>query len=61
MRRLLLPFAFLLVAACHPSRNCGRPVGSEQVIAVSPQPDSIYLYTPAIIEGFDDLLQCVGA
>ncbi len=53
MRRLLLPFAFLLVAACHPSRNCGRPVGSEQVIAVSPQPDSIYLYTPAIIEGFD--------
>ena len=40
----------LLLFACG-----GRPglVGSESVIAVSPCADSIYLYTPAITEGFD--------
>ena len=45
--------ALLLAGACTRSRNCGALVAGEQVIAVSPQPDSIYLYTPAIIEGFD--------
>ena len=45
--------ALLLASACTRSRNCGELVAGEQVIAVSPKPDSIYLYTPAIIEGFD--------
>ncbi len=45
--------ALLLAGACTRSRNCGELVAGEQVIAVSPKPDSIYLYTPAIIEGFD--------
>ena len=34
---------------------CGghsRIIASESVIAVSPNPDSIYLYTPGIVEGF---------
>ena len=33
--------------------NAGRLVGSEKIIAVSPDPDSIFLYTPGIVEGFD--------
>ncbi len=45
--------AVLLVCACHQQNNCGRIIATEQVIAVSPQPDSIYLYTPGIVEGFD--------
>lgn len=51
MRRFAQLFALsLLLFACS-----GRPwlVGSESVIAVSPCADSIYLYTPAIVEGFD--------
>ena len=50
---LLGALALLLVPACRQARNCGALVASEQVIAVSPNPDSIYLYTPAIVEGFD--------
>ncbi len=51
MKRFAQLFALsLLLFACS-----GRPwlVGSESVIAVSPCADSIYLYTPAIAEGFD--------
>ena len=49
----ILALALLLAASCREPGNCGRFVASEQVIAVSPQPDSIFLYTPAIVEGFD--------
>ena len=49
----VLALALLLAASCREPGNCGRIVASEQVIAVSPSPDSIYLYTPAIVEGFD--------
>ncbi|MBR4755616.1 MAG: hypothetical protein IK076_01590 [Bacteroidales bacterium] len=31
-------------------------VGTEKVIAESPNPDSVYLYTPGIVEGFDGRL-----
>lgn len=31
-------------------------VGSEEAIAESPRPDSIFLYTPGIVEGFDGRL-----
>lgn len=54
MRRVLILMsaaAVLVLQAC-----CGGQshlVGDEKVIAVSPCPDSIYLYTPAIVEGFD--------
>ena len=52
MRRIApLPVLLLLVFA-----GCGGRygvLGSESVIAVSPCADSIYLYTPAITEGFD--------
>ena len=52
-RYLTVVAAVLLVCACHQQNNCGRIIATEQVIAVSPQPDSIYLYTPGIVEGFD--------
>ena len=51
MKRFAPLFALsLLLLAC--SGRCGF-VGSESVIVTSPCPDSIYLYTPAIVEGFD--------
>ena len=50
---LSVALALLLVPACRQARNCGTLIAREQVIAVSPNPDSIYLYTPAIVEGFD--------
>ena len=55
MKRAVLSLSVfvVLLTACQGPSNCGRLVGSEQVIAVSPQPDSIYLYTPGIVEGFD--------
>ena len=49
----ILALALLLAASCREPGNCGRIVASEQVIAVSPGSDSIYLYTPGIVEGFD--------
>lgn len=53
MNRLpILTLTLLLLAACQGPGNCGRLIASEQVIAVSPLPDSVYLYTPAIAEGF---------
>lgn len=59
MKRLLvflsLPaFLGLFLACC--SRNPSRMVGTETVIAESPRPDSIFLYTPGIVEGFDGRL-----
>ena len=54
MRRLVILLsaaAVLALQAC-----CGGQshlVADESVIAVSPCADSIYLYTPAIVEGFD--------
>ena len=44
----------LFLACC--SRNPSRIVGTETVIAESPRPDSIFLYTPGIVEGFDGRL-----
>ena len=54
MKRILLSLSLCvaLLSACQGPSNCGRLIGSEQVIAVSPNPDSIYLYTPGIVEGF---------
>lgn len=54
MRRVLILLsaaAVLALQAC-----CGvqsHLVADESVIVASPCPDSIYLYTPAIVEGFD--------
>ncbi|MBP5218896.1 MAG: exo-alpha-sialidase [Bacteroidales bacterium] len=48
---ILLSIA-LVASACGGPYNCGRPIAGERVIATSPNPDSIYLYTPAIVEGF---------
>ena len=55
MERLFLSLwvSVAMLSACQSSSNCGRLLGSEQVIAVSPKPDSIYLYTPGIVEGLD--------
>lgn len=44
--------AGLLLSACSTPYNCGRLLAGEKVITTSPNPDSIYLYTPAIAEGF---------
>ena len=41
----------LALASCSQG-NAGRLVASEKVIATSPLPDSIFLYTPGIVEGF---------
>ena len=55
MERLFLSLlvSVAMLSACQSSSNCGRLLGSEQVIAVSPKPDSIFLYTPGIVEGLD--------
>ncbi len=50
----LSAFLGLFLASC--SRNPSRMVGTETVIAESPRPDSIFLYTPGIVEGFDGRL-----
>ena len=52
-RAFPLLLGLLLAASCRGPGNCGRLVASEQVIAVSPCADSIFLYTPGIVEGFD--------
>ena len=44
--------AGLSLSACSTPYNCGRLLAGEKVITTSPNPDSIYLYTPAIAEGF---------
>ena len=42
------------VAGCREEKS--GLVGTESVIAMSPKPDSVYLYTPGIVEGFDGRL-----
>lgn len=49
---LMLALALATVSCGGPS-GAGRPVADEQVIASSPAPDSVFLYTPAIAEGLD--------
>ena len=49
---LMLALALAAVSCGGPS-SAGRPVADEQVIASSPAPDSVFLYTPAIAEGLD--------
>ena len=49
---LMLALALAAVSCGGPS-GAGRPVADEQVIASSPAPDSVFLYTPAIAEGLD--------
>ncbi len=44
--------AGLFLSACSTPYNCGRLLAGEKVITTSPNPDSIYLYTPAIAEAF---------
>jgi hypothetical protein len=43
----------LAAVSCGGPSGAGRPVADEQVIASSPAPDSVFLYTPAIAEGLD--------
>ena len=40
-------------AGCSAALGAGRLIATETVIAESPDPTGIYLYTPAIAEGFD--------
>lgn len=49
---LMLALALAAVSCGGPS-GAGRPVADELVIASSPAPDSVFLYTPAIAEGLD--------
>ena len=51
MKRHLIMILFALLAAA-----CGRAghlVADEKIIATSPDPEGIYLYTPGIVEGFN--------
>lgn len=48
-----LASVLLLAVACNGPGNRGRIIASEQVIAVSPVPDSIFLYTPGIVESLN--------
>ena len=56
MKGLFRPFALALaiILGIQCSTPAGRSLlGSESVIAVSPDPDSIFLYTPGIVQGLD--------
>ena len=54
---LLIVYFCPLVSSCRSSNGPDRGiVGTETVIAESPCPDSVYLYTPGIVEGFDGRL-----
>lgn len=57
-RDILIPLvaAALAAVSCRTGGNNGHIVASEMVIAESPRPDSVFLYTPGIIEGFDGRL-----
>ena len=52
----LLASLLVLASACRERENNGRIIASEEVIAVSPAPDSVFLYTPGIVEGFNGRL-----
>lgn len=46
----------ITLSACGTGGDNSHIVGSEQIIAQSPSPDSVYLYTPGIVEGLDGRL-----
>lgn len=51
--------AVCVLASCSTiacSQSSGHIIASEKVIMESPDPQSIYLYSPAIVEGFNDRL-----
>ena len=45
-----------VLASCRTGGKDSHVVASEVVIAESPAPDSVFLYTPGIVEGFDGRL-----
>lgn len=45
-----------VLASCRTDGKDSHVVASEVVIAESPAPDSVFLYTPGIVEGFDGRL-----
>ena len=54
---ILLAAVFASVlASCRTGSKDSHVVASEVVIAESPAPDSVFLYTPGIVEGFDGRL-----
>ena len=58
-RHILLSIGAIALAtltACRSGRDDNHVVSSEQVIVESPAPDSVFLYTPGIVEGYDGRL-----
>ena len=53
---LLAAVTASVVASCRTGGKDSHIVASEVVIAESPAPDSVFLYTPGIVEGFDGRL-----
>ena len=53
---LLAAVTASVLASCRTSGKDSHVVASEVVIAESPAPDSVFLYTPGIVEGFDGRL-----
>ena len=50
---LLAAVTASVLASCRTGGKDSHVVASEVVIAESPAPDSVFLYTPGIVEGFD--------
>ena len=50
---VLASAAFVFSLSGCSEKKDSRFIGTETIIAESPAPDSIYLYTPGILEGFD--------
>ena len=53
---LLAAVTASVLASCRTDGKDSHVVASEVVIAESPAPDSVFLYTPGIVEGFDGRL-----
>ena len=53
---LLAAVTASVVASCRTGGKDSHIVASEVVIAESPAPDSVFLYTPGIVDGFDGRL-----
>ena len=53
---LLAAVTASVLASCRTGGKDSHIVASEVVIAESPAPDSVFLYTPGIVEGFDGRL-----
>ena len=53
---LLAAVTASVLASCRTGGKDSHVVASEVVIAESPAPDSVFLYTPGIVEGFDGRL-----